>query len=90
MQINNVSRHNIQYKRIENYKKTLEKQLYELINDQAHPAQSKEHLGTCIYLQSKLMHIIHRMQTTIIDSIIECQQEMNSHSCELLKEKISF
>ena len=77
--------------RIKKHKIILEKQLYTVVNDQTHPKQSKEHLGTCIYLQNKLLFIINRMQTTIIDSIVECQQEMNSHSSKLLKEdKSSF
>ena len=30
------------------------------------------------------------MHTTIIDSIIECQQEMNFHSNKILEDKASF
>ena len=77
--------------RTKKHKVILEKQLYAVVNDQMHPKESKAHLGTCIYLETKLLYIIDRMHTTIIDSIIECQQEMNVHSNKILEEdKTSF
>ena len=74
--------------RIKKHKVILEKQLYTVVNsDQAHPLESKVHLSTCIYLENKLLNIIDHMQITIIETIIECQQEMNLHNNKILKEK---
>ena len=72
--------------RIKKHKTILEKKLYTAVNSDLAPAlELKAHLSTCIYLDNKLLNIIDCMQTTIIESIIECQQEMNLYSNTLLK-----
>ena len=77
--------------RIKKHKIILEKKLYTVVNsDQARPLELKAHLSTCIYLENKLLNIIDRMQTTIIETIIECQQEMNLYSNTLLKKDITL